>query len=1229
MTAGVLGRVATVVLLVAWTVTAVAPGPAQADAETVSVDPLRTAWDPHEPGLAPSQVSSSDFGQQFSATVDGQVYAQPVVAGPTVIVATENDKVYGVNAATGAITWSRSVGPAWPASAIGCGDLVPNIGITGTPVYDRASGTAYFAAKVNDGPDTLHPHWYLHAIDAQTGAERSGWPATVTGAATNAPARTFNPYTAMQRPGLLLMGGSVYLGFGSHCDHGPYVGFVVGVNTSTRAMKLWATEDASGDGKAGIWMSGGAPVSDGAGRILVSTGNGVTPPPAPGSSPPGELSESVVRLAVSGDGSMSAQDFFSPSNAATLDQNDQDLGSGGPVGLPSSFGTAAHPRLMVQVGKDGRVFLLDRDHLGGRSQGPGGDDDVLGVTGPFNGVWGHPGVWGGDGGYVYTVESRGYLRALRYGVTGTGLPSLSSAGTSAGTFGYTSGSPVVTSDGTTPGSALVWVIYSDGPDGSSGQLRAYDAVPVNGMVRQRWSASIGTAAKFAVPATDGGRAFVGTRDGHLLAFGRPASAALVGSPVDVGSVPVGTTGQGSATVRASRTLTISRISAPAPFGVTPPSLPVTLQTGQTLSVPVRFTPTGPGQATAVLSFVTDVATIGVDLRGTGTQPGFSATPSTLAFGQLATGASMTLTVNITNTDSKAETIGAVAPPAAPFTASGLPAPGTTLAAGASVAVSVTYAPGSAQPDTSSLGVSGPAGSVTVGLTGTGVTGQAQLTVTPTALDFGQVPVGRSVTKTFDIGNSGNLALTVTKAAPPTAPLSTPVPIAEGQVLNPGDVVHQTITFTPGVVGAATGTYQLTSNDGTGAHAVTLTGAGVAPSGGAVLPAPVAGGWSLNGAAKLSGTDLQLTPAIANTAGSAVFPTPVLSDGLHAKFTSVIGGGTGADGMTLSLLDASRASAQSLGAVGGGLGYAGLSGVAVTLDTYKNGADPAANFVAVATGGTQSALTYAATSTAVGNLRTGSHLVDVAVTGTTVTVSVDGVQVLSPSVAALPGSVLVVFTGSTGGLKDIHAARDVTVTAAGYALPPPYAAGWVRNGVAALSGTDLVVTPVTTSMAGSSWYQGAVPSSGLHARFTAAIGGGTGADGMTFTMLDPARSSTGALGAPGGGLGYSGLPGVAVTLDTYQNSGTTDPSANFVAVATGGTGSALTYAATSTAIGSLRTGTHAVDVTVTAAGHVVVKIDGAQVIDVAVALPANVIAGFTAATGGRTDQHTVRDAVIGY
>src|SRR5882757_8936981 len=160
------GLLAGVLLLAAALTT---PGVAAADETTASVDTLRTGWDQNEPGLGPSSVSAADFGQLFSTAVNGQVYAQPIVVGGTVITATENNWIYGMNAATGAITWSRSVGSAWPASAIGCGDLVPNIGITSTPVYDPATNAVFFMAKVNDGPDANHPHFYLHSINPATG----------------------------------------------------------------------------------------------------------------------------------------------------------------------------------------------------------------------------------------------------------------------------------------------------------------------------------------------------------------------------------------------------------------------------------------------------------------------------------------------------------------------------------------------------------------------------------------------------------------------------------------------------------------------------------------------------------------------------------------------------------------------------------------------------------------------------------------------------------------------------------------------------------------------------------------------------------------------------------------------------------------------------------------------------------------------------------------------------
>jgi hypothetical protein len=804
------------------------PTGAHADETTVSDDTLRTGWDQNEPGLGPSSVSASDFGQLFSTAVNGQVYAQPIVVAGTLIAVTENNWIYGMNPATGAITWSRSIGPAWPASTLGCGDLVPNIGITSTPVYDPATNSVFFMAKVNDGTDAAHPHFYMHSIDPATGVERSGWPVTIQGTPSNDPADPFNPETAAQRPGLLLLGGVVYAGFASHCDYGPYVGYIAGVKTTTPAMStLWSTEAGKSNAEGGIWQSGGGLVSDGPGRIIVATGNGVSPPPGPGTSPPGTLAESVIRLQVNADGSLTAKDFFSPTNNTKLDQDDTDFGSGGPLALPAGFGTTAHPHLLVQDGKDGRVYLLDRDNLGGTGQGPGGTDASVGPpVGPYNGMWGHPAFWGGDGGYVYDVENQGYLRALKYGVNGSGLPVLTSAATSSSTFGYTSGSPVVTSSGTTSGSAIVWVVYSDGSNGANGQLRAYDALPVSGQLHLRYSAPIGTASKFAVPATDGNRVFVGTRDGKVFGFGRPTTSALTGTSTDFGNVGVNTTATATVTVTAARAVTISAISTAAPFGTTPPALPVSLSAGQTLSVPVSFHPSATGGATGSLSFSTDSGVVAMDLHGTGTQAGLGATPSSLVFDTVPTGAHNTISVSIVNTGTSAVTITGSTPPAAPFTATGFPANGSTIAAGASVAVSVTYTPTVAGTQTSSLSVASSAGSVTVPISGNAVTGASHLSITPNPVAFGNVALGATATQTFDITNTGNITLTLTKAAPPVGAFNTTTPVSEGQQLSPGDTIHQSVTFTPTTTGAQSAVYSITGDDGQGAIAVQLTGTGV-------------------------------------------------------------------------------------------------------------------------------------------------------------------------------------------------------------------------------------------------------------------------------------------------------------------------------------------------------------------------------------------------------------------
>ncbi|TNC28226.1 choice-of-anchor D domain-containing protein [Amycolatopsis alkalitolerans] len=768
-------------------------------------------------------MSATDFGQLFWASVDGQVYAQPIVANGVVVTATENNKVYGLDAATGVQRWRVDFGPAWPVSTVSCGDLVPTVGVTATPVYDPSTGTVYLTSKVNDGPDPQHPHWYLHALDAKTGAERAGFPTTIKGSPTNNPNVPFNPMTAMQRPGLLLLDGVVYAGFASHCDYTPYVGYVIGVTASTGVQTtMWATEAAASD-EGGIWQSGAGLVSDGSGRIIFATGNGVAPAPGPGNDPPQTLGESVVRLAVNGDGSLTPQSFFSPHDNTRLNQDDADLGSGGPMALPSNFGTSAHPRLVVEVGKDGRIYLLDADNLGGAGQGANGGDAVVGMTGPFQGVWGRPGLWGGDGGYVYVVGNNGPLRALKYSASG---PSLTSVGTTSDNFGYTSGSPVITSTGTTSGSALVWVVYSTGPNGANAQLRAYDPVPVNGVLKMRYSAPIGTAVKFSVPATDNGRVYVGTRDGKVLGFGRPTTAPLTTKPYDFGSAAVGTTESATVTVTANQNLTVNGVAADAPFA-TSVTTPVTLTKGQTLNVPISYTPTTWGASTGSLTFHTSVGDAAMDLHGQGTQPGLGATPASLDFGPVRTGAAKELSVNILNTGTTSETITGVTPPTGSFSASSLPAAGTVLAAGASVTIPVTYEPTTGTdtglPESSQLVVSGDQGSVTVPVTGTALTGQPQLTLDPSLVDYHTVAVGQSVTLSFTVENTGTVPLTITKAKAPQGVFFSTDQLAEGQVIPPGDSLQQKVTFQPADAYPATAVYEITGDDGQGAKTVTLQG----------------------------------------------------------------------------------------------------------------------------------------------------------------------------------------------------------------------------------------------------------------------------------------------------------------------------------------------------------------------------------------------------------------------
>ena len=414
---------------------------------TYAGDRLRTGLYPDQPILSPSTVSSSTFGKIFDTSVVGQVYAQPLVSGQILLVATEQNWIYGLDALTGKMIWSRDLGGAWNVSDVGCGDLTPTIGISSTPVIDNSTQTAYFVRKAYvSGHSGLAAYW-MHAVDVNTGTEKANFPVVIQGTAQNDDASSFEATSLMNRASLLLMDGVVYAGFGAMCDIKPYKGWIAGVSTAGRLTALWTAAPGPHDG-AGIWQSGGGLVSDGPGRIFFATGNGYHSTPNgsfDASKPPPGLAQSIVRLSVQNDGSLEADNFFSPYDAEALDDWDADLGSGAPAGLPEgAFGNSIVPRLLVVCGKQGYVYLLNRDNLGGQKMGVGGSDAVVSRIGPYGGVWSRPAVWPGDGGHIFIVTGStfatagpvsGMLREYKYGVDGTGTPTLSLESSSAEQFG--------------------------------------------------------------------------------------------------------------------------------------------------------------------------------------------------------------------------------------------------------------------------------------------------------------------------------------------------------------------------------------------------------------------------------------------------------------------------------------------------------------------------------------------------------------------------------------------------------------------------------------------------------------------------------------------------------------------------------------------------------------------------------------------------------------------------
>jgi outer membrane protein assembly factor BamB len=491
------------------------PATAAENVLTYHNGPARTGLNPHETILTPANVSSASFGKLFSDPVDGAVYAQPLyLAGVSipgkgrtdvVYVATENDSVYAFDAdRPGPPLWRASLlegGSAVTSSVAGCDQIVPQIGITSTPVIDPATGTLYAEAMTRRGQSG--PARYaqqLHALDIATGAEKFGGPVTIAGSAPGNGAGglvAFSAFEHLNRPGLALSHGVLYIAFGSHCDQGDYHGWLFAYDAAP--LRLRAVFNTTPNGSEGaIWQTGDAPAVDASGNVYVLTGNGTFDANAGGA----DYGDSFLKLALAGN-AFRVLDFFTPYNQQRLNSEDLDVGSGGIVLLPDQRGP--HRQLAVGGGKNAVLYVVDRNAMG-HFQAHGNRQIVQQIRQSFSPIFSTPASWNG---YVYLGRVGRPIEAFT--LTG-GRLSAAPVSHSPDSFQYPGTTPSVSSDG--DHNAIVWALDTSGNvSGTPAILRAYDAT---NLARELYasapSGSDGVGVKFTTPTIAHGRVYFGAQN---------------------------------------------------------------------------------------------------------------------------------------------------------------------------------------------------------------------------------------------------------------------------------------------------------------------------------------------------------------------------------------------------------------------------------------------------------------------------------------------------------------------------------------------------------------------------------------------------------------------------------------------------------------------------------------------------------------------------------------------
>ncbi len=502
---------------------------AKAQVTTSQYDNLRTGATLSEKTLTPQNVNASQFGKLGAFQVDGAVYAQPLflpgveIPGKgkhdVLFVATEHDSVYAFDA------YRPGDAPLWqvslldkklgeepvPARDVACPFLQPEIGVTSTPVIDMQSGTLYVLARSMVG------HWFadneyfqrLHALAVTTGAEKFGGPKLI---AASAPGRgsgamngqvRFDPLRENPRAALLLANSILYLTWGSSCDVDPYHGWVIAYDPQTLKAKAALNVTPDG-GEGGIWASDTGPGTDADGNVYVPTGNGTFNAASGGR----DYGDSVLKLALE-DSSLVVRDYFTPFNQAQLNDSDADLGSSGPTLLPDQPG--AHRHLLLQPGKGGTIYVIDRDQMG---QFQSAGDAVVQKIRVSGGGYGAMAYWNG---HVYFAISDDSLRDFAMENGQFKLRSSSSL-----RFANPGATPSVSADGNK--NAMVWAIATktwNGPDRPA-VLYAFDvnnlSEPIYTSEQNSKRDRAGMATRFVIPLVVNGHVYFGAR-GEVEIYG--------------------------------------------------------------------------------------------------------------------------------------------------------------------------------------------------------------------------------------------------------------------------------------------------------------------------------------------------------------------------------------------------------------------------------------------------------------------------------------------------------------------------------------------------------------------------------------------------------------------------------------------------------------------------------------------------------------------------------------